>query len=368
MRRVDTSDTSRDPLAAVALASGDGQQRRQQWWAAEEVPVDPLAARLDFVFSEAEAEAAAAPGAAGPSAAPGLRWDNNAGADFHTHVAGALEGEALVDAVLSATGLGKEEGTPAAAALAAAAAAAAAEAAKARATAASARRRRTAQTLFTLPFPPRAGRPCTLYYDPSGSVLKGRTEVAAKGGWNRGRHATCFAPARMRPAVPGGGGGGWLRSEEALDVPLDAWSLDAFVSDAATGPGGARGGFSDDAKGSQYHLPVVAAPSGSSGASAAPPRPPSLRIAHVAVEAAPAAKVGGMADVVTALARAARDLGHDARIVLPKFDCLDYSSLRGLAPDAGRDFWVGSTKVAVWNASLLGVPTVLLEPQDGSVW
>lgn len=75
-----------------------------------------------------------------------------------------------------------------------------------------------------------------------------------------------------------------------------------------------------------------------------------------------------MADVVTALARAARDLGHDARIVMPKFDCLDYSSLRGLELDASRDFWVGSVRVAVWRATLLGVPTVLLEPQDGSVW
>ena len=86
------------------------------------------------------------------------------------------------------------------------------------------------------------------------------------------------------------------------------------------------------------------------------------------MEAAPAAKVGGLADVVTALGRASRDQGHDARIVMPKFDCLDYSSLRGLALDATRDFWVGSTRVAVWTASLEGVPTVLLEPQDGSVW
>jgi glycogen synthase len=75
-----------------------------------------------------------------------------------------------------------------------------------------------------------------------------------------------------------------------------------------------------------------------------------------------------MADVVTALARAARDLGHDARIVMPKFDCLDYSSLRDLQLDRTREFWVGSAQVAVWTATLGGVPTVLLEPQDGSVW
>ena len=361
MRRVDTSEASRDPLASLALASGDGgaSSSAGQWWAAEEVEIDPLASRLDFVFSETERAAAEID----VSKAPGLRWDNNSGKDFHTHVSGALEGAALVDAILLKTENGGKNGKTSSSATSAAldaAAASAAEGARARAAAAAARRRRTAETLFTLPFPPRAGEPCVLYYNSSASVLKGRTEVLAKGGWNRGRHPTCFAPTKMRPAVPGGGGAGWLRSEEVLEVPSDAWSLDAFVSDAA---GPRVGGFSDDAKGSQYHLPVMSSPS-----SSAPLKPPPLRIAHVAVEAAPAAKVGGMADVVTALARAARDLGHDARIVMPKFDCLDYSSLRDLQLDRTREFWVGSAQVAVWTATLGGVPTVLLEPQDGSVW
>ena len=244
-----------------------------------------------------------------------------------------------------------------------------AQAATRRPARAAARRRRTAETLVTLPFPPRAGEPCALFYDSSGSVLKGRTEVVAKGGWNRGRHPTCFAPTKMRPAVPGGGGGGagggWLRSEAELEVPVDAWSLDAFVSDAA---GPSAGGFSDDAGGSQYHLRVAAASSDSSSSPPPPPAPPALRIAHVSVEAAPAAKVGGLGDVVTALGRSLRDWSHDARIIMPKFDCLDYSALRNLTLDTTRDFWVGSTRVAVWNATLEGVPTVLLEPQDGSVW
>ena len=361
MRRVDTSESSKDPLAALALASGgtSNSNSNAQWWAAENIDIDPLAARLDFVFSEAESAAVANEG---PSKAPGLRWDNNGGKDFHTHVSGALEGEALVEVIFSKQrevekiGGAKKDGSTASALDAAAAAAA--EGARARAAAASARRRRTAQTLFTLPFPPRAGEPCSLFYDASSSVLRGRPSVVAKGGWNRGRHPTCFAPTKLRPAVPGGGGAGWMRSEEELEVPGDAWSLDAFVSDAFAGV--RAGGFSDDAKGSQYHLPVF------SSSNASPP--PALRIAHVAVEAAPAAKVGGMADVVTALARAARDLGHDARIIMPKFDCLDYSSLRNLTLDTARDFWVGSAKVAVWNATLGGVPTVLLEPQDGSVW
>jgi starch synthase len=39
---------------------------------------------------------------------------------------------------------------------------------------------------------------------------------------------------------------------------------------------------------------------------------------HVAVEMAPIAKVGGLGDVVTALARAVKDQGHLTEVVLPK--------------------------------------------------
>ena len=45
---------------------------------------------------------------------------------------------------------------------------------------------------------------------------------------------------------------------------------------------------------------------------------------------APIAKVGGLADVVTSLGRAVQDEGHEVTVVLPKYDCLDYSSVRNL--------------------------------------
>ena len=35
-----------------------------------------------------------------------------------------------------------------------------------------------------------------------------------------------------------------------------------------------------------------------------------------------------MGDVVTALARAVQDEGHRVSVVIPKYDCLDYSEVR----------------------------------------
>ena len=45
---------------------------------------------------------------------------------------------------------------------------------------------------------------------------------------------------------------------------------------------------------------------------------------HIAAEMAPIAKVGGLADVVTSLARAHQATGTLVDIVLPKYDCIRY--------------------------------------------
>ncbi|KAI3839332.1 hypothetical protein MKX03_001797, partial [Papaver bracteatum] len=48
---------------------------------------------------------------------------------------------------------------------------------------------------------------------------------------------------------------------------------------------------------------------------------------EVAVEMPPIAKVGGLGDVVTSLSRAVQDLGHKVDIILPKYDCINLSSV-----------------------------------------
>lgn len=78
-------------------------------------------------------------------------------------------------------------------------------------------------------------------------------------------------------------------------------------------------GFFDNNGGLDYHIPVADAPLSSY---------PRLKVVHVAVEMAPIAKVGGMGDVVTALARAVQDEGHEVEVVMPKYDMIDYGQVR----------------------------------------
>jgi len=53
-----------------------------------------------------------------------------------------------------------------------------------------------------------------------------------------------------------------------------------------------------------------------------------MRILYVIAEAAPFIKVGGLADVGYGLPRALRAMGHDVRVVLPR-----YRAIRGSAYD-----------------------------------
>lgn len=53
-----------------------------------------------------------------------------------------------------------------------------------------------------------------------------------------------------------------------------------------------------------------------------------MQVVHVAVEMAPIAKVGGMGDVVTALARAVQEEGNDVEVIIPKYDCIHYNQVR----------------------------------------
>ena len=72
-----------------------------------------------------------------------------------------------------------------------------------------------------------------------------------------------------------------------------------------------------------------------------------LRLLFVASECAPFAKTGGLGDVVAALPKALRRLGHDVRIVLPLYSSIDRAK-HGITPESpscvhmgqGEESWI----------------------------
>jgi starch synthase len=92
---------------------------------------------------------------------------------------------------------------------------------------------------------------------------------------------------------------------------------------------------------------------------------PGLRILMIASECVPYAKTGGLADVVGALPKALRALGHDARVVMPKYATIDaaYHRLRPFLSPVG--VWMGDTEewCAVYTAENEGVPVYFIESQ-----
>lgn len=73
-----------------------------------------------------------------------------------------------------------------------------------------------------------------------------------------------------------------------------------------------------------------------------------LRVLFVASECAPYAKTGGLGDVVAALPKALRRLGHDARIILPLYSSIDrakfgitYEGTSCVHMGRGEENWIG---------------------------
>ncbi len=84
-----------------------------------------------------------------------------------------------------------------------------------------------------------------------------------------------------------------------------------------------------------------------------------LRIAMIASECVPFAKTGGLADVVGALPKALKALGHDVLVVMPKYGSIDAAKY-GLRPFFGQMcVWMGNTEewCAVQVASTGGTDT-----------
>jgi glycogen synthase len=162
---------------------------------------------------------------------------------------------------------------------------------------------------------------------------------------------------------PAGAAGATSHGALPLDVPAPAWCVDAVFADGPPpssssaeggGPPSPAAARYDNAGGFDYSIPVV-------GSTLAPPP---LHIVHVAVEMAPIAKVGGLADVVTALGRASAGGGHRVEVVLPRYGFFSHSPLlRGMR--AAHEF--DHDGVHVWAATceVEGLPVFFLEPANG---
>lgn len=57
-----------------------------------------------------------------------------------------------------------------------------------------------------------------------------------------------------------------------------------------------------------------------------------------------------MGDVVTALSRAVQEEGHDVTVILPKYDCINYSLVKNMGEE--QSFHWGGSNVRVWRATV----------------
>ena len=91
-----------------------------------------------------------------------------------------------------------------------------------------------------------------------------------------------------------------------------------------------------------------------------------MRVLFIAAEASPLVKVGGLADVVGSLPRALAALGHEVRLILPKYGSLD-TDVQDVIPGAppGEVSLMGRSELAILKMTTLkGEMTVYLVEND----
>ena len=198
--------------------------------------------------------------------------------------------------------------------------------------------------VYTIPHEPVAGDKVTIVYRPEGGPLAHSDRVFCEGSWNRRKHSAKYGPTAMSVGDSPG------TMTLTLNVPKDAHVMDFKFTDEDALPGS---GKSDDNGDKWYHVSVA----GGSGS------PPSLKVVHIAVEMAPIAKVGGMGDVVTALARATQEDGHTVEVIVPHYDCMLFDAVDGYHRVGG--FVHQNVEVEVYKGWVEDVPTTLLRPKNG---
>ena len=86
-----------------------------------------------------------------------------------------------------------------------------------------------------------------------------------------------------------------------------------------------------------------------------------MRVAILSPEAVPFAKVGGLADVSGALAKALHSEGVDSSLIIPLYDSIDRSRLKIFDEGLGV-FWRGQgPRIRVWQSDELNAPTYFIE-------
>jgi starch synthase len=92
-------------------------------------------------------------------------------------------------------------------------------------------------------------------------------------------------------------------------------------------------------------------------------------VVMVTPECAPAAKAGGLGDMVSGLSRELELRGHAVEIILPKYDRLRYSDIWDLQP-SHHDLWVpwheGTVRCTVWFGHANGRKCFFIEPHSAA--
>ena len=303
------------------------------WWQKAEVEVPDEAFVMDFVFSDG-----------------GNVYDNNDRRDYHSPVKGAEETLdvqrfqrscelyfELVDERIVREKRAKERAERRAITKK-----------KTKKEAAAVTRRQREHVLYTEPAEPTAGDMIRVHYNPRNTNLAQANEVYIIGGWNRWSHEESIGPIKMTP-----GEGSHVVAE--FPVPSDAYKMDFVFASSSTG----KGEFDNNNK-LDYHIDIVG---GVDKVTGQPMKEPPLHVVSICVEMAPIAKVGGLGDVVTSLARAVQDEGHNVEVIIPKHDTIDYSQVEGLVETTG--FSWGMTYNRVFYGKVEGVDTYFIDPENG---